>query len=126
MPIESAFVRAATGRAQAGASRAARESASLLAALGPRERRVALDRRGRTMDTAAFTRWLDRSLRGPAPVAFLIGGADGFTEAVRDRAELVLSLSPMTLPHALARACLAEQIYRAVTILRGVPYHRSS
>jgi 23S rRNA (pseudouridine1915-N3)-methyltransferase len=124
VPIEAVEVRAATGRAQAGASRAERETASALAALGLSDRLVTLDVRGRALDSPAFARWLDAALAKGPPVAFLVGGADGLAEPARARAELVLSLSPLTLPHALARAVLAEQIYRAFSILRGTPYHR--
>ena len=57
-------------------------------------------------------------------VCFLIGGADGLDDAVRDRADLVLSLSRLTMPHALVRVVLAEQLYRAISIIRNHPYHR--
>jgi 23S rRNA (pseudouridine1915-N3)-methyltransferase len=60
-----------------------------------------------------------------AGLAFLIGGPDGLGEAARDGADLLLSLGPMTLPHGLARIVLAEQLYRAMTILVGHPYHRA-
>jgi 23S rRNA (pseudouridine1915-N3)-methyltransferase len=62
---------------------------------------------------------------GRSEAAFLIGGADGHDESVRDRAELLLSFGRLTWPHMLARAMLAEQIYRAQTILSGHPYHRA-
>jgi 23S rRNA (pseudouridine1915-N3)-methyltransferase len=62
---------------------------------------------------------------GAGGLAFLVGGADGLGQTARDRAELVLSLGPMTLPHGLARIVLAEQLYRAMTILAGHPYHRA-
>ena len=61
---------------------------------------------------------------GTAGLAFLIGGADGLGQGAREKADFVLSLGPMTLPHGLARIVLAEQIYRAMTILAGHPYHR--
>lgn len=89
------------------------------------ERVVALDETGRTMTSLNFAKklagWRDG---GVADVAFLIGGPDGHGQAVRGRADLVLALGAMTLPHGLARVVLAEQLYRAVTILTGHPYHR--
>lgn len=87
---------------------------------------IALDERGRQRasdDLAAHLRAL--ADRGTARVAFAIGGADGHGAALLDRAEERLSLGVMVWPHALARAMLAEQIYRAVSILAGTPYHRA-
>lgn len=85
---------------------------------------VALDERGRqraTAELAAELRaWLDRS----ADVAILIGGPDGLSEACRQRADSLWSLSRLTLPHGLVRVMLVEQLYRAWTILQGHPYHR--
>jgi 23S rRNA (pseudouridine1915-N3)-methyltransferase len=87
---------------------------------------VMLDRRGRMLDSEAFaTRlggWRDSSV---SDVAFLIGGADGHTEAMLKKATLVLSFGAMTWPHLLARGMLAEQIYRAQQLLAGHPYHRA-
>ncbi|MDY6407788.1 MAG: 23S rRNA (pseudouridine(1915)-N(3))-methyltransferase RlmH [Pseudomonadota bacterium] len=86
---------------------------------------VALDERGEVPSSRAFAeklgRWRDSGTPG---VAFLIGGADGHAESVRKRADYLLSFGRMTLPHFLARVVLAEQIYRAKTILDGHPYHR--
>ena len=103
-----------------------REGELLLAAVSRGAIVVALDRRGRQMDSAAFARqlgrWRDQSV---ADVAFLIGGADGHAEALLKKASLVLSFGAMTWPHQLARAMLAEQIYRGQQILAGHPYHRA-
>jgi 23S rRNA (pseudouridine1915-N3)-methyltransferase len=86
---------------------------------------VALDAGGQTMTSERFARWLDgRMSQGKGAVAFLIGGAEGLPPSVRARADQTLSLSAMTLPHRLARLFLAEQLYRAVTILRNEPYAR--
>lgn len=103
-----------------------REGALLLAALPPSAVLVALDERGRQLTSAAFAervgRWRDA---GTSDLAFVIGGADGLAEAVRERAQLVLSLGAMTWPHLLARGLLLEQLYRAQQILAGHPYHRA-
>lgn len=86
---------------------------------------VALDERGRTLSSSEFAerlgRWRDD---GISALAFLIGGADGLDPDLRDRADMVLSFGPMVWPHMLARAMLAEQLYRAASILAGAPYHR--
>jgi 23S rRNA (pseudouridine1915-N3)-methyltransferase len=89
------------------------------------EVRVVLDATGRALSSEAFARFLAESRDGGAKeMAFLIGGPDGHGPAVLDAATLKLSLGPMTLPHGLARIVLAEQLYRASTILAGHPYHR--
>jgi len=85
---------------------------------------VLLDSRGRQMTSEAFAAWLGaRRDQGAQHIVFAIGPADGWSETARERAQLVLSLGPMTLAHALARLVIAEQIYRAFTILSGHPYH---
>jgi len=103
-----------------------REGELLLAAVPAKSVLVALDRRGQTLDSEAFARrlarWRDDSV---ADLAFLIGGADGHGEILLKRANLVLSFGAMTWPHLLARALLAEQIYRAQQLLAGHPYHRA-
>jgi 23S rRNA (pseudouridine1915-N3)-methyltransferase len=84
----------------------------------PNVYRIALDPAGRVLDSAKFSGLFERDL------LFLIGGADGLPTEWRDRADLLLSLTPMTMPHELARVVLAEQIYRALATLRGHPYPR--
>ncbi|MBS0297154.1 MAG: 23S rRNA (pseudouridine(1915)-N(3))-methyltransferase RlmH [Proteobacteria bacterium] len=86
---------------------------------------VACDERGQTFKSRDFAERIGR-LRddGERRLAFVIGGADGLSDEVRARARLKLAFGPQTWPHALARAMLAEQVYRAVTILAGSPYHR--
>ena len=85
---------------------------------------VLLDSRGRKMTSEAFAVWLGaRRDEGSQHVVFAIGPASGWTEAARKQAHLLLSLGEMTLAHALARLVMAEQIYRAYTILTGHPYH---
>lgn len=86
---------------------------------------VALDERGAMRPSPEFARLMaDTRDHGARDMAFLIGGADGLDPDLRARADTVLSLSPMVWPHMLARVMLAEQIYRAATILSGSPYHR--
>lgn len=101
------------------------EAALLLRAAPETARLCALDERGRADSSVAFAErlaaWRDE---GVADMAFLIGGADGLAPEVRARAAWCLSLGPMVWPHALVRAMLAEQLYRAATILSGQPYHR--
>lgn len=97
----------------------------LMAAIPPQATLVALDERGRDLSSTRFAerlgRWRDD---GVSDLAFVIGGADGLAKPVRDRAALVLAFGRATWPHLLVRAMLAEQIYRAQTILSGHPYHR--
>ena len=87
---------------------------------------VTLDERGRTLTSPEFAqhlaRWRDE---GRQDLAFVIGGADGLAPALRDRAAFSISLGKMVWPHMLVRVMLAEQLYRAATILAGSPYHRA-
>lgn len=104
----------------------AEEGARLIAALPEGATAIALDERGKTVTSPAFARLLaDLRDRGAAETAFLIGGADGHGPELRARADRLLSFGPMVWPHMLARVMLAEQIYRAVSILSGSPYHRT-
>jgi 23S rRNA (pseudouridine1915-N3)-methyltransferase len=96
-----------------------------LAARAPRGARVvALDERGREYTTRQFAAQLARWLAEPSPLAFVVGGADGLDENARREAMQLVRLSALTLPHALAEVVLAEQLYRAATLLTGHPYHR--
>ena len=90
----------------------------------PAALKVLLDAAGRPFDSAAFTALIARAQRDARDLVFLVGGADGLPPAWRPRADLLLSLSPLTFPHEFARVILAEQIYRAATSLRGHPYPR--
>ena len=85
---------------------------------------IALDPAGRAADSAELLRMIERAEREARDLVFLVGGADGLPAGWARRADLLLSLSPLTLPHELARLILAEQIYRAFTTLRGHPYPR--
>jgi 23S rRNA (pseudouridine1915-N3)-methyltransferase len=85
---------------------------------------VLMDSRGKQMSSEAFAAWLGKQRdTGSQQIVFAIGPASGWSEIARKRANLLLSLGPMTLAHALARLVMAEQIYRAFTILTGHPYH---
>jgi 23S rRNA (pseudouridine1915-N3)-methyltransferase len=103
----------------------AAEAQRLRSAVPRGARLVALDERGKDLTTTQFSvklrAWLDSGL----PTAFLIGGPDGLEAALKDECELLLRLSSFTLPHALARTVLSEQLYRAASLLTGHPYHRS-
>jgi 23S rRNA (pseudouridine1915-N3)-methyltransferase len=90
----------------------------------PSARKVFLDPAGKLTDSAAFISLIEQSEREGRDLVFLVGGHDGLPAAWKPRADVLLSLSPMTFPHELARAMLAEQIYRAFTTLRGHPYPR--
>lgn len=86
--------------------------------------KIFLDPAGRSLDSAAFARLLGRAEDGAQDVIFVIGGHDGLPSQWKPRADLLLSISSLTFPHELARAVLAEQIYRAFATLRGHPYPR--
>ena len=113
----------AEGRGSAGEIRR-REAAALLAAVPAGAFCVALDLDGEAPDSAGFAALLARWLEGGRAVVFLIGGAEGLDASVLARADARLSLGRMTWPHLLARAMLAEQIFRARAIAAGHPYHR--
>lgn len=101
------------------------EAAQLLRRIGGDAIVIALDETGKAMSSVRFAGMLGRYRDdGAGEIAFAIGGADGHGRALRERAKLALSLGEMTLPHGLARIVLAEQLYRAATILAGHPYHR--
>ncbi len=86
--------------------------------------KVLLDPAGKPLDSAGFTRVIESCERDARDCVFLVGGAEGLPPEWKPRADLLLSLSRMTFPHELARAILAEQIYRALATLRGHPYPR--
>lgn len=103
----------------------AEEAQAIRAKLPPGAALVALDERGRLLDSRGFAGALGSFAEaGRRDVALIIGGADGLDAGLRDQADLVVALGRLTFPHMLVRALIAEQIYRAQTILDGHPYHR--
>ncbi len=116
----------AESRAQRADERMAQEAAALLELVPDGARLLALDERGETMTSDAFATWLGRERDGgQREIVLAIGGADGHGAAVRSRADRLLAFGAMTWPHQLVRILLAEQVYRATTILSGHPYHRA-
>ena len=104
----------------------AEEAALLLKSLERSDFVVALDERGKTMTSPQLAdRIADVRDAGLRDMAFVVGGADGLTPDVRDRADLIMSFGKMVWPHMLARVMLTEQLYRAASILAGAPYHRA-
>jgi 23S rRNA (pseudouridine1915-N3)-methyltransferase len=112
-------------RAGSAASRKSEEAKGLRAALPEGGVLVALDERGKAINSESFAkqigRWRDD---GRSSVSFMIGGADGLDPELVKQCDLVVSFSPMVWPHQLVRIMLAEQLYRTTTILSGHPYHR--
>ncbi len=108
-----------------GALRCDEEAERLSAATAQSDAHILLDETGQALPSREFAALLRAERdRGVRSLAFLIGGADGHGNATREAAQRSLSLSPLTLPHGLARIVLAEQLYRAATIIAGHPYHR--
>ncbi|MBO7097414.1 MAG: 23S rRNA (pseudouridine(1915)-N(3))-methyltransferase RlmH [Alphaproteobacteria bacterium] len=102
-----------------------KEADFLLAHIPNGAKVVVLDERGKNMTSMEFADVIEKwQLNGVSEICFLIGGADGHLEKVRQKADLMLSFGKLTMPHMLIRAVLSEQIYRAQTILSGHPYHR--
>jgi 23S rRNA (pseudouridine1915-N3)-methyltransferase len=123
LDVRETFV--AEGRAASSpAARREEESARLLAAFSPADTVICLDERGTSATSSQFAAWLDRLAEDANRVpCFVLGGAYGLTDNVRAKARHLLALGPMTLPRELARVVLLEQIYRAETIIRKLPYH---
>ena len=116
----------ATRRAGVNPERAIqREGADMLAALRQDDYVVALEIAGKAMSTEQLAAWLAGRLREGRSLALLIGGPDGLSPQCRERAEQSWSLSALTLPHGLVRVVVAEQLYRAMSLLAGHPYHRA-
>jgi 23S rRNA (pseudouridine1915-N3)-methyltransferase len=127
MPMVLTELRAAarTGKDGAQSARArATERDRIIAAIPPHGVQVALDERGETLTTVQLANRLQDWMVSARDVCFIIGGADGLDDGLKKGADLVFSLSRLTMPHALARVVLIEQLYRATSILRNHPYHR--
>lgn len=103
----------------------ARETERMQAAIGARDYVVALEVAGRALTTPELAQWLALRRAGGRDLALLIGGPDGLDPALSGRADFRWSLSPLTFPHGLVRILVAEQLYRAQSILEGHPYHRA-
>ena len=102
-----------------------KEGELLLKRINTKDTLIVMDENGKTLSTKDFSNWMDQWMLNSINPILAIGGPDGFSNAMHQRANNHLSLSKMTLPHALVPVILAEQIYRAWTILDGQPYHRS-
>ena len=123
-PLEVAEVREASGRGIDAAEATAREGERLLERVPTGAALVACDERGERLTSRGFADLVQGARERAQDVAFVIGGAFGLPDDVRARATRRLQLAPFTLPHELARLVLAEQLYRAGTIVRGEPYHK--
>ncbi|MHB1051537.1 MAG: 23S rRNA (pseudouridine(1915)-N(3))-methyltransferase RlmH [Thiobacillus sp.] len=100
------------------------EAERILAALPAGCVPVVLDERGAQATTRELASWMQGWMAEGVSPAFIIGGADGLDDSIKARAGKLMGLSKLTLPHALARVMLTEQLYRAVCIIKGHPYHR--
>ena len=103
----------------------ARAAARMRAAIAPGDYVVALEVRGRALATPELAEWLAARMAGGRNLALLVGGPDGLDEGLSARADFRWSLSPLTWPHGLVRVMVAEQLYRAHSLLLGHPYHRA-
>ena len=113
-------------QASSAAARMAEEGRVIAGALPSKCFTVVLDERGKALASEAFAELLRRHIDGGTPeMSFLIGGPDGHAPLIRESAGLLLSFGPMTWPHRLVRVMLFEQLYRALTIIAGHPYHRA-
>ena len=101
-----------------------KEGKALLDLITSGDELVLLDEQGMEMSSVGFSKWIEkRMVNGSKQLTFLIGGPYGFSEAVYQRADSKISFSKMTFPHQLIRLIFAEQLYRAMTIIKGEPYH---
>lgn len=125
LPWKASLIEVAEKRPIKGDERRAREAEQLRGKVPKGAFLVALDETGKELSSKALAGKVDEwRNRGVKTLAFIIGGADGLDPQIRQDADMVLSLSRMTWPHAMVRAMLAEQLYRASSILDGHPYHR--
>jgi 23S rRNA (pseudouridine1915-N3)-methyltransferase len=115
----------AESRARDAATRMAEEAAAMSAYFPEKYGLIALDERGKGIDSAGFAQHLGRFRDAATDIIFVIGGADGLSPELRRKAQLVIAFGAATWPHQMVRVMLLEQIYRAATILAGHPYHRA-
>jgi 23S rRNA (pseudouridine1915-N3)-methyltransferase len=113
------------GRARRPEERRGEESRGLLAQIGRDARLVVLDERGKSVTSADFAAGIGAARDAASDYALIVGGPDGLDPELRARAHGVIAFGAMTWPHQLARVMAAEQLYRALTILTGHPYHRA-
>ncbi len=113
------------GRSTPVARAVAEEGRRMLAAVPRGDLAIALDVKGRAWSTEQLAGQLHEWLAGGRDLSLLVGGADGLHDSCLERAEQRWSLSPLTLPHPLVRVVVAEQLYRAWTLVKGHPYHRA-
>lgn len=100
------------------------ESERILAALPTQAFLVALDEHGKQLSTVELSETIARWMQDGHQPCFVVGGADGLDASIKSRSDLLLGISRLTLPHGLVRVLLAEQLYRAISLLKGHPYHR--
>ena len=125
-PLELKEIAVSRGGGAGDASRALKEEGErMLAAIPGSAWTVALEVGGRALDTAGLSRWWATRLNDGRDLCFLIGGPDGLAPGCLERADERLSLSALTFPHGIVRVLLAEQLYRASSLLKGHPYHRA-
>ena len=123
-PFEAVEVKEEPGKSLAPDEVRRREGERLLERCPPAAHVVACDERGTLMDSRRFAAFVQEGRERAQDLAFVIGGAHGLDPRVRERARTTLAFCSWTLPHELARLVLAEQLYRAGTIVRGEPYHK--
>lgn len=102
-----------------------REGDKLLSRVNKGSFLVVMTEKGKTFDSVSFSKWLETmSLNGRSDITFVFGSSAGFDRRVVEKGDMLMSLSPMTFPHQMARVILIEQIYRAFTLIKGGPYHK--
>ena len=125
LPVDEIEVRESSMRQQNVSKGTEEEADSLMAAASDGAYDVALDEGGKQISSRELAKWIDDwMISGVKYVSFYIGSADGLNRSIRKSSRRTMSMSKMTLPHEMARMVLAEQLYRAMSIIRGEPYHR--
>ena len=124
LPWQLSFIEVEEKRPLSKTEKMASEGNKLLAAMPKGNFAIAMDRGGKTLSSEEFAKSIEKWSENHQGVTFLIGGADGLSQAVLSQADFKLSFGPMTWPHLLARTMLVEQLYRAYAIRKGHPYHK--